>query len=258
MKIIIPMTGYGSRFVAKGYKDLKPLIKVQGKPIIEWIVKYMYPGESDFLFICRKEHLDNIPELKDTLKRIAPTSQIYEIEEWIKKGPVYDVMAAKEAIADNEPCIINYCDFFMIWNWNNLKEIISENKYDGIIPCYSGFHPHLLHEKNVYASCLVNDDDNLVEIKEKYSFEKNKLIAKHSPGVYFFKSGKVLKKYCNQMINNKDELNGEYYASLVYNYMVKDGLKVFVPINVDFFCQWGTPEDLEEYLYWTNIIKGVD
>ena len=28
MNVIIPMTGYGSRFVAAGYKELKPFIKV--------------------------------------------------------------------------------------------------------------------------------------------------------------------------------------------------------------------------------------
>ena len=28
MKIIIPMTGYGSRFVAAGYKELKPFISL--------------------------------------------------------------------------------------------------------------------------------------------------------------------------------------------------------------------------------------
>lgn len=39
MQIIIPMTGYGSRFVAAGYKELKPFIQVMGHPIIEWIVK---------------------------------------------------------------------------------------------------------------------------------------------------------------------------------------------------------------------------
>ena len=59
MKIIIPMTGYGSRFVNAGYKELKPFISVQGKPIIEWIIKGMYPDESNFLFICRREHIEN-------------------------------------------------------------------------------------------------------------------------------------------------------------------------------------------------------
>ena len=64
MKIIIPMTGYGSRFVAAGYKDLKPFIEVQGKPIIQWIIDGMYPNEKDILFVCRQEHLDSIPDME--------------------------------------------------------------------------------------------------------------------------------------------------------------------------------------------------
>ena len=39
MQIIIPMTGYGSRFIAAGYKKLKPFIEVEGMPIVEWIIK---------------------------------------------------------------------------------------------------------------------------------------------------------------------------------------------------------------------------
>ena len=60
MQIIIPMTGYGSRFVAAGYKDLKPFIKVANKPIIQWIVEGIYPEEENIVFICRKEHLDRL------------------------------------------------------------------------------------------------------------------------------------------------------------------------------------------------------
>ena len=58
------------------------------------------------------------------------------------------------------------------------------------------------------------------------------------------------------MINANDHVNGEYYASLPYNYMVRDRLKVWCPVNVSYFCQWGTPEDMEEYLFWMNTIKG--
>ena len=34
MKVIIPMSGVGRRFVEAGYTDPKPLISVDGKPII--------------------------------------------------------------------------------------------------------------------------------------------------------------------------------------------------------------------------------
>lgn len=255
MKIVIPMTGYGSRFVAAGYKELKPFIEVQGKPIIQWIVEGMYPGEKDILFICRQEHLENIPNMKERLLAIAPEAEIFAVKEWIKKGPVYDVLRASDRISDGEACIINYCDFYMVWDWLGFKKEVTERGCEGCVPCYTGFHPHLLPEKNLYASCLTDPDDNLVEIREKYSFEADKTKAKHSPGVYYFKSGRLLKKYCQALVDSKEELNGEYYASLPYNFMVKDGLKVWIPTNVKYFCQWGTPEDMKEYLFWTEMVR---
>ena len=258
MKIIIPMTGYGSRFVAAGYKELKPFINVQGKPIIEWIVKGMYPNETDFLFVCRKEHLDADPSMKGKLLKIAPSARIFEVDNWVKKGPAYDVLRAEEEIDDKEQCIINYCDFYMTWDYEKFKKEVTDRRSDGAIPCYSGFHPNLLPEKNVYASCLTDEEDNLIEIREKYSFERNKENAKHSPGVYYFKTGEILKKYCRKLTEDYSQaINGEFYASLPYNFMVKEGLKVWIPVNVDKFCQWGTPEDLKEYLFWTEIVKGM-
>lgn len=255
MKIIIPMTGYGSRFIAAGYKELKPFIQVQGKPIIQWIIEGMYPGETDILFICRKEHLDSLPDMEKRLKTICPTSEIFAIDDWIKKGPVFDVLRASEKINDDEPCIINYCDFYMSWNWRKFKQDVIERNCDGCVPCYTGFHPHLIPTINLYASCLTDEDDNLLEIREKFSFDKDKTKAKHSPGTYFFKTGTLLKKYCEMLVSSDQSINGEYYASLPYNFMVKDGLNVWVPTEIEHFCQWGTPEDLQEYLFWTETVR---
>lgn len=256
MKIIIPMTGYGSRFVAAGYKDLKPFIKVQGKPILQWIIDGMFPGETDILFVCRQEHLDSIPHMRETLAQIAPTAQVFAIKDWVKKGPVYDVLRAQALIPDNEPCIINYCDFYMTWDWAAFQRDVQARGCAGCVPCYTGFHPHLLPAKNLYASCLTDENGDLVEIREKYSFEEDKTKALHSPGVYYFASGALLKKYCQKLVDSGETLKGEYYASLPYNFMVRDGLKVWVPANVEQFCQWGTPEDLQEYLFWTDMVRG--
>ena len=66
MQIIIPMTGLGSRFKNAGYKTLKPLIIVEGKPIIEHVVN-LYPKEDEFLFIVRDEHVKTT-SLISTLK----------------------------------------------------------------------------------------------------------------------------------------------------------------------------------------------
>ncbi len=254
MKIIIPMTGYGSRFVAAGYKELKPFIVVQGRPILSWIVNDMYSSESNFLFVCRKQHLEENKNMRKKLLEICPTATICEIDDWEKKGPVNDVLRASEYIDDTEECIINYCDFYQVWDYMNFKEELKVRQCDGCIPTYTGYHPHLQIEKNVYASCKVDDNENLVEIREKFSFEKDKTKTRHSSGVYYFRTGYLLKKYCRKLVEANDTLNGEFYASLPYNYMVRDGLTVWVPANIEYFCQWGTPEDLADFNFWNNKI----
>lgn len=257
MQIIIPMTGYGSRFVAAGYTDLKPFISIENKPIVQWIVDGMFPGEKDFLFVCRREHLDTIQGMEKRLREIAPAASIYAVQDWVKKGPVYDVLRASEMIDDTEPAIINYCDVYVSWNWAEVKSAILDRGCEGCVPCYTGFHPHLMVLNNVFASCRTDEKNNLIEIQEKYSFEVDKTKGKHSAGVYYFKSGALLKKYCQKLVDSGQELNGEYYASMPYNFMVKDGLKVWIPSDIDYYCQWGTPEDLQESLYWINIMKDM-
>ena len=200
--------------------------------------------------------------MRERLLLLAPEAKIVSIEDWVKKGPVYDVLRgyrellAQQDIDAQEPCIINYCDFYMQWDYAAFAKEAAERGCDGAVPCYSGFHPNLLPEKNYYASCLTDAQDDLIEIREKYSFEKDKTKAKHSPGVYYFAGGAVMEKYC-QILTEHEEcaINGEYYASLPYNFMVQDGLKVWVPVNVEYFCQWGTPEDMQEFVYWTDLIR---
>jgi NDP-sugar pyrophosphorylase family protein len=255
MKVIVPMTGNGSRFAAAGYKELKPLIKVSGMPVIQWIAERMYPKDTDFLFICRKDHLEQMPEFRRTLTAIAPRAVVFAIDAWVKLGPVHDVLRAAASIPDGEPCVVNYCDFYMRWDYERFERDVSIRNCEGCVPCYTGFHPHLFVPENLYASCRVDDCGNLVEIREKFSFRENKFETLHSPGVYYFRSGAILKKYCKALIDSGESLKGEYYASLVYNQMVRDGLKVWVPANVVQFCQWGTPEDLHEYEFWVSLIQ---
>lgn len=258
MQIIIPMTGYGSRFVAAGYRELKPFINVQGHPVIEWIVKGMYSDEDEFIFVCREAHLLENQGMEQYLKSLARNATVVSIDNWVKKGPVFDVLRAGDHIDDTRPVIINYCDFYMAWDWNRFKHDVEKNNCDGAIPCYTGFHPHLIPKKNLYASCRTDCEGYLLEIREKYSFEEDKLQAKHSPGVYYFKSGYIMKKYCQALVDSKEDINGEFYASMPYKFMLKDNMKIWVPVNVKWFCQWGTPEDMKEYLFWSEVCRGME
>ena len=254
MKIVIPMSGTGNRFIQAGYvEDPKPLIRIQGKPIIEYVID-LFPGEKDFVFICRQEHLDST-DMERILLEKCPSGKIVPVK-GSKLGPVYAVSCAYDYIDNEEPAIVNYCDFFMNWDYIEFKKTVEENLCDGNVVCYKGFHPHLLHENNFYASCKTDSQNYLLEIREKYSFTENKMDSPQSGGTYYFRKGSYVKKYFSMLMDENIKFGNEYYASLVYNLLLRDGLRVHVYDKVKHFMQWGTPFDLEEYLYWMEIFEG--
>jgi len=250
MKVIIPMSGVGKRFQKAGYRDIKPLIPVDGKPMIEHVVD-LFSSEDEYVFICNQEHLASTP-LEDTLKRIRPQSQIVSIAPH-KLGPVYAVKQAYDLISENEQVVVNYCDFSACWNYQDFKQTIARNECDGCVPGYTGFHPHLLWN-NVYAGMRIDEKNRMLEIREKFSFTENKMDSYHSSGTYYFRRGSSLKKYFDLLMHKNININGEFYISSVFQLMVGDGLSVFV-YGFEHFLQWGTPEDLEEYAYWSAYFR---
>ncbi|HNI25561.1 MAG TPA: hypothetical protein PLJ29_04325, partial [Leptospiraceae bacterium] len=60
---------------------------------------------------------------------------------------------------------------------------------------------------------------------------------------YYSRSGAVMKKYFDLTMQKDISLNGEYYASVVYNLLVQDGLRVRI-FEISHMLQWGTPENL--------------
>ena len=251
MKIVIPMSGQSSRFVAAGYKTPKYLLEIDGKRVIEHIID-LYPKDSEFVFIINDKHKKETDVVK-VLKKAAPDSVIVTIPSH-KKGPVHSVLQVSKYIDDHEPVIVNYCDFSMQWDYEDFEEFIVQSQCDGCVVCYTGFHPHMLGSDN-YAFCKT-DDEKIVEIREKQPFTDDKMSEFASTGTYYFREGSYIKKYFQQLIDEDININGEYYVSLVHNLMINDGLynKVY---EVPTMLQWGTPLDLDMYLQWSNYYKEI-
>ena len=252
IQLIIPMSGIGKRFITAGYELPKPLIKVDGIPIIQHVVN-LFPNLTDITFICNEDHMVTF-NLEKILKDISKNCKIYSVPNQNRKGPVEAVSKIFEHINDEKEIIISYCDYGTHWNFEEFISTCRKGNFDGSIACYRGFHPHMLGTDN-YAFCK-EENNVLLEIKEKESFTNNKMQEFASNGTYYFKSGKILKKYFQELIDLNINLNGEFYVSLVYNLLVKDGLKVNI-FEIENMLQWGTPYDLEIYNGWSNYFSNI-
>jgi NDP-sugar pyrophosphorylase family protein len=53
INIVIPMAGYGTRFSERGFKNIKPLIHLNGKTFIEWSIDSVdfKNVETQFIFV---------------------------------------------------------------------------------------------------------------------------------------------------------------------------------------------------------------
>lgn len=253
MNIIVPMAGNGARFVAAGYTDPKPLIKVCGKRIIEYVCD-MYDKENDnFTFICNYDHLANT-DMHSILKDMVKNATIIGVPPH-KLGPVHTVLGAMEHIDEDSPVIVSYCDNPATWDYNDFKDFVSDGDRHGCIVSHTGFHPHTLGS-TLFAYSKTDIRNRVLEIKEKSCYTSNRFKEHASSGVYYFKYGYYIKKYFTRMISEGVNYKGEYYVTLVYNLMIQDGLNIFSYLN-DYVLAFGTPAEVRNYEAWQTILEGA-
>ncbi|EJY8486189.1 NTP transferase domain-containing protein [Campylobacter coli] len=241
MNIVIPATGIGKRFKEAGYKDLKPFIKViEDKIILDYVIECFDIQNDTFYFIVQESEKNKFEDFILS-RNINARVIIYAGEKLGPAGSLYGVFSQLQDIL-NEKVIISYCDFGQEWNYKDFLKFIEENQdAQAVIPCYTGYHPHLIPLENVYAACKVYDNTYKVyEVIEKYN-SKNKFEECYSSGIYYFKSLKLAMEAIKKQIDAKDMTSGEYYISVTNNYLEN----VLCYPFIEKFYQFGTPKDFE-------------
>lgn len=252
MKIIVPMAGTGQRFVVAGYEDPKPLIHVNGRRIMDYVCNMFDKTEDEFIFICNDTHLENT-SMRAILTEIVPGCEIISIPSH-KKGPVFTIIDMMYKIDDEEDVIVCYCDNPYLWDYKAFKEWVKTNNSDGAILTHTGFHPHRLSP--TMMAYLKHNNLVVSEIKEKQCYTSDPMSEHASTGTYYFKKGKYIKKYFHMLMDENITYNGEYYVTLVYNLLIRDGLLVHSYLT-DYVTVFGTPEEVENFEAWQTLLTQI-
>lgn len=259
MQIVIPMSGFGERFRRAGYAVPKPLIEVDGRPIIGHVID-MFPGEADFVFICNEDHLSNPDyQMAEILQNLCPTGKVVGIPAH-KLGPIHAVRQTEHLLDPSRPVIVNYCDFTCYWDWDHFKTFVANTACAGAIPAYKGFHPHTLgttnyaYMKEVPSRTPGTESGWLLDIQEKQPYTDNRMAEYASSGTYYFASAKIMSDAFAQTMDQNLNVGGEYYVSLAYKPLLAKNEKIAI-YPLQHFMQWGTPDDFAEYNSWSDTFK---
>lgn len=243
MNIIVPLGGIGKRFQEEGYLKPKPLINILGKQMIFWVLDNLKLNPNDELFIIYNNDLNNW-DFYEVIKNKYPQIKLISLKK--------QTMGAAETILE---CLNTFTDEQLDKNCvtidgDTFYEIDILDKYrkhmNGIIVskepniktngnaivCFNDDQ-----DKPIYSYTQINIFNQVTNIKEK-----EKISSYANTGCYCFKSGNLLKKYCQIIINNNITQNSEYYISGVICEMLKDNNTFYaIHINIDDFHCVGTP-----------------
>ena len=247
--IILPLAGKGSRFVKEGYEDPKPLLDVDGLPMIVSAVKSL-PESSKQVFICLEDHLKNYP-LEQQIKEYYDKSNIVSINK-VTEGQACTIeLGIKEANVDLEsPILVSACDNGVHYNTEKYQSLIDDEKNDIIVWSFTN---QQCSKKNpeMYGWIETDENDDVKRVSCKkfiegvHDLEKSHVII----GTVFFRKAKYFLEGLQENYKNDFRTNGEFYLDDVINPCVEKGLKTKV-FEVNHYICWGTPNEYKTYNYW--------
>lgn len=238
INIVIPMAGHGSRFSKAGYKDPKPLISVNGKPMIEVVIDNLKPSRAHrFIFICQAEHIKKYP-LRSLLEEKAPGCKIIEVSQ-VTEGAACTVLLAKELIDNQDQLMIANCDQYIDVDINKYLAALDDPLADGLIMTMKA-------RDNKWSFIKLNEKNEITLVVEKEVVSDEATV-----GIYNYQRGSGFVDAAEKMIAKNLRVNNEFYVAPAYNEMIEDGknIKYF---NIGSLGKGmhglGTPEDLNNFL----------
>lgn len=232
LNVLIPMAGAGSRFAQAGYTFPKPLIQVNGKPMIQVVVENL-GLDANYHFVVQKEHREKY-NLDTMLNLITPGCQIIETD-GLTEGAACTALLAKELIDNENPLFFANSDQYVDWEPIEFMYNMQETDADGGIVTFHATHPK-------WSFAKVDDRGVVTEVAEKNPISTNATV-----GYYYWKHGSDFVRYAEQMIDKDIRVNNEFYVCPVFNEAIQDG-KIIRTNEAKAMWGLGTPEDLEFYL----------
>lgn len=243
-KAVVPVAGYGTRFLPVVKTIPKEMLPVLNKPVIQLIVENLVnAGIKTIVLVTSSskkavdDYFDNHFELENKLEEAGKEKELYEIKRLAKladiiyvrqkemRGNGDAILCAKEAIG-NEPFIVSWGDsFFQVNSGNEFKMLISEyEKYHSII--MSGYITDKKEDTNKYGYVGGKKlDDGVIKVE--------KIIEKpgpeNAPSNVAIPSGFL---FTPDFFEALEEIEVPQGKELVYadgvNYLIKKGKSIYV------------------------------
>lgn len=238
LHVLLPMAGLGSRFADAGFTPPKPLIPVDGMPMVlkalsslaDWGLEVVHTA------VVRRPHEEQF-RLATLLREAVPGLEVVILEE-MTRGAVETALAAAGRMTGERGLLVMDCD---LWFDSPAYRELVRGALSGQDASLAGgllTFPSSLPRYS-YAKC---EGDRVVRTAEKVVISDAAII-----GAYFFATERHFLTVGQKLMDRPiSEGMKEYYLSLLYNLLLEAGGTVRAA-RASRYASFGTPEELRQY-----------
>ncbi|MFY7898848.1 MAG: glycosyltransferase family 2 protein [Chitinophagaceae bacterium] len=236
LKIIVPLAGSSDLFAASaGYMYPKPLIEINGKPMIELVMQNLLAinEPKQFIFIvkeedCIKFHIDSV------LKLLSPSCEVVRLKR-NTKGALCSVLMSIDKINANDELLIVNGDQIVDVDFNAVLSKIKTQQAETAILTFNSIHPRW--------SYAIVEENNIIQTAEKHPISNNAIA-----GFYYFSNANEFIQNAYKTIMTDDSLDGVYFISPVINQYVLQNKKTHnVSIKASQYHSFYAPQMVKEF-----------
>ena len=238
---LIPMAGEGQRFINAGYKTPKPIIDINGMPMVIRAAKSL-PSADLWIFICRDSHILN-SKIEAVIKKYFPDALILSVDH-LTKGQASTCLLARDYLRPDDHLTIGACDNGMQYNQKMYKNLLQKN--DILIWTFRN-NLAVLQNPKMYGWVSIDKMSRAKGISCKMPISDNPIRDHCIVGTFSFNKAEYFFECADRMIDKNRTINNEFYIDIVLDECISNGYDVST-FEIDNYICWGTPKDLENYL----------
>ena len=226
MKVIIPLAGKGTRLRPHTHITPKPMLKIAGKPVIDYVMEDLQALGNVDQVVYITGHL------KDKVEEYARTKYSFPsvfVEQKVQRGTADAVALAREYI--DQPVMIIFVDTIFDADFS----VVKSTNADGIMWVKE------VEDYQRFGVVVTDKDGNMTQIVEKPSTPISK---RANIGLYYIKNWKLLVEGVDWVLTQPPN-KGEYYLTDAFQYMIDKGAKIKV-IDVEGWYDAGKLDTLLE------------
>ena len=209
MKVIIPLAGKGTRLRPHTHVTPKPMLKIAGKPVIDYVMEDLQKLGNVEQVIYITGHLKE--KVEEYARKKYPFEAAF-IEQKVQDGTAGAVGLARQYV--DQPVLIIFVDTI----FDADLSVINRTDADGIIWTKE------VEDYQRFGVVVTDKDGNMTKIVEKPSTPISK---RANIGLYYVRTWKLLYEGIDWTLKQPKN-KGEYYLTDAFQYMIDHGAKIKV------------------------------